>query len=132
MVGRDKSTETARTWCWNSTDTVWRAGAQQILLFFCTHFCSGNCQQFQGQESVPATFKGSSCLIYAVIMQHAAGFKLHLKNAQMLWGKEPPITNNTRFDNTSNLTADMTFGGSGKFLDSVIQKKEKKKSALFK
>lgn len=53
-------------------------------------------------------------------------------NVQLLWGKNPPNSNKTGFDNTSNLTADTTFEGSGKFLDSVIQKKEKKSLALSK
>lgn len=89
-----KSTETARTWCWNSADMV---HAEGFMLkgwtptnpFFCTYFCSGNCQQFRGQESSPAKFKESSYLIHAVIMQHAAGFKLYLNKCTAIMGEKP-------------------------------------------
>lgn len=105
-------------------------GLDPYKSFLCTHFCGGTCQQLQGQENIPASFKGSSRLIDALIMQHAASFKLYLNKCTAVMGKKTPKPNRTGSDNTSNLTADMTFGGSGKFMDSIIQKNEKSSLAL--
>lgn len=46
-------------------------------------------------------------------------------NVKLLWGKKPPNSKKTGFDNTSVLTADMTFGSSGKFLDSNSKEGQK-------